>query len=145
MSLPARRQGPVCRTDCAYLSSTDCSTMPLCRVPPLATGLTCVRRCYYAYTDAGNYRARLFDFDTAVQDAEGYSPTNERYLIRSGGLETLVLIKGVDGAWKIAHYNLTIPIPNDLANAVVEMIRKQAKTAAAPRPKCRRAVAFWNK
>jgi hypothetical protein len=39
----------------------------------------------FTYTDAGNYRARLFDFDIAVQDAEGYSPSNERYLIRSGG------------------------------------------------------------
>lgn len=29
----------------------------------------------------------------------------------------------VNGAWKIAHYNLTIPIPNDLSKAVVEMIR----------------------
>jgi ketosteroid isomerase-like protein len=29
----------------------------------------------------------------------------------------------IDGAWKIAHYNLTIPIPNDLAKTVVEMIR----------------------
>jgi hypothetical protein len=25
--------------------------------------------------------------------------------------------------WKIAHYNLTIPIPNDLSKAVVGMIR----------------------
>ncbi|HUR82084.1 MAG TPA: nuclear transport factor 2 family protein [Thermoanaerobaculia bacterium] len=29
----------------------------------------------------------------------------------------------VNGAWKIAHYNLTIPIPNALAKSVVEMIR----------------------
>ena len=29
----------------------------------------------------------------------------------------------VNGAWKVAHYNLTIPIPNDLAKTVVEMIR----------------------
>jgi len=28
------------------------------------------------------------------------------------------------GAWKIAHYNLTIPIPNDLAKEVVKMIGK---------------------
>lgn len=28
------------------------------------------------------------------------------------------------GTWKLAHYNLTIPIPNDLAKSVVEMIRK---------------------
>lgn len=30
-----------------------------------------------------------------------------------------------NGVWKIAHYNLTIPIPNDLAKDVVAMIRKQ--------------------
>jgi ketosteroid isomerase-like protein len=34
------------------------------------------------------------------------------------------VVRRVGGAWKIAHYNLTIPIPNDLAKAVVEMIRK---------------------
>lgn len=35
-----------------------------------------------------------------------------------------VLVRTDDG-WKIAQYNLTIPIPNDLANDVVEMIRNQ--------------------
>nr|MDQ3282258.1 nuclear transport factor 2 family protein [Acidobacteriota bacterium] len=30
-------------------------------------------------------------------------------------------------AWKIAHYNLTIPIPNDLAKSVVAMISDGAK------------------
>lgn len=29
------------------------------------------------------------------------------------------------GKWKIAHYNLTIPIPNDLAKTVVGMIREK--------------------
>ena len=40
-----------------------------------------------------------------------------------------VLIK-MNGEWKIAHYNLTIPIPNALAKTVVEMIRKGAATKA---------------
>ena len=31
------------------------------------------------------------------------------------------------GAWKIAHYNLTIPIPNDLAKTVVAMISDATK------------------
>jgi len=31
----------------------------------------------------------------------------------------------IDGAWKVAHYNLTIPIPNDLAKTVVGMIREK--------------------
>ena len=35
------------------------------------------------------------------------------------------VVRKVDGAWKIAHYNLTIPIPNALAKRVVEMIRSQ--------------------
>ncbi len=34
-----------------------------------------------------------------------------------------VLVR-VDGAWKIAQYNLSIPIPNDLAKQVVTMIRR---------------------
>ena len=33
------------------------------------------------------------------------------------------VLRRVGGEWKVAHYNLTIPIPNDLAKAVVEMIR----------------------
>lgn len=35
-----------------------------------------------------------------------------------------------DGAWKIAQYHLTIPIPNDLADRVVAMIRAQEKEEA---------------
>jgi ketosteroid isomerase-like protein len=31
------------------------------------------------------------------------------------------------GRWKIAHYNLTIPIPNELAKDVVAMIREKRK------------------
>ncbi|HEX8172627.1 MAG TPA: nuclear transport factor 2 family protein [Thermoanaerobaculia bacterium] len=30
------------------------------------------------------------------------------------------------GEWKIAHYNLTIPIPNELAKSIVETIRAQS-------------------
>ncbi len=33
------------------------------------------------------------------------------------------VVRKVGEAWKIAHYNLTIPIPNELAKSVVEMIR----------------------
>ena len=33
------------------------------------------------------------------------------------------VLRRIDGRWRIAQYNLTIPIPNDLAKAVVEMIR----------------------
>ncbi len=33
------------------------------------------------------------------------------------------VLRRAGAEWKIAHYNLTIPIPNDLAKTVVEMIR----------------------
>jgi len=33
------------------------------------------------------------------------------------------VLRRIAGTWKIAQYNLTIPIPNDLAKTVVEMIR----------------------
>lgn len=42
------------------------------------------------------------------------------------------VVRKVGGAWKIAHYNLTIPIPNDLAKSVVEMIRKSSTAPATP-------------
>ena len=35
------------------------------------------------------------------------------------------VVRKVGGEWKIAYYNLTIPIPNALAKRVVEMIRSQ--------------------
>jgi ketosteroid isomerase-like protein len=39
-----------------------------------------------------------------------------------------------DGStWKLAHYNLTIPIPNDLAKPVVQMIRDASAAAATPK------------
>ena len=37
------------------------------------------------------------------------------------------VLRRIDGEWKIAQYNLTIPIPNDLAKTVVGMIRKGAE------------------
>jgi ketosteroid isomerase-like protein len=33
------------------------------------------------------------------------------------------VLRRIDGKWKIAQYNLSIPIPNDLATTVVQMIR----------------------
>lgn len=33
------------------------------------------------------------------------------------------VLRLIGGQWKIAQYNLSIPIPNDLAKSVVEMIR----------------------
>ena len=37
------------------------------------------------------------------------------------------VLRKIDGEWKIAQYNLTIPIPNELAKTVVGMIRERAK------------------
>jgi len=33
------------------------------------------------------------------------------------------VLRRIDGAWKLAHYNLTIPIPNELAKEFVARIR----------------------
>jgi ketosteroid isomerase-like protein len=33
------------------------------------------------------------------------------------------VLRKVGGEWKMAHYNLTIPIPNDLATSIVQTIR----------------------
>jgi ketosteroid isomerase-like protein len=35
------------------------------------------------------------------------------------------VVRRIKDKWKIAHYNLTIPIPNDLSKEVVAMIRKK--------------------
>jgi len=37
------------------------------------------------------------------------------------------VVRVVDGKWKIAHYNLSLPVPNDLAKTVVQMIREMKK------------------
>ncbi|HKO55735.1 MAG TPA: nuclear transport factor 2 family protein [Thermoanaerobaculia bacterium] len=37
------------------------------------------------------------------------------------------VVRRMGGEWKIAHYNLTIPIPNALAKEFVARIREQAK------------------
>ena len=42
------------------------------------------------------------------------------------------VLRKVGGAWRIAQYNLTIPIPNALAKQVVRMIREQSPAPAKP-------------
>jgi SnoaL-like domain len=45
---------------------------------------------------------------------------NENYgLTRGTGV-----LRSIDGQWKIAQYHLTIPVPNELAREVVDMIRE---------------------
>ena len=36
------------------------------------------------------------------------------------------VVRKIGNTWKVAHYNLTIPIPNDLSKSVVELIRKSS-------------------
>ncbi|MEN1705766.1 MAG: nuclear transport factor 2 family protein [Planctomycetota bacterium] len=36
---------------------------------------------------------------------------------------TGVLVKEEDGAWRIAHYSLTFPVPNEVAGQVIDLIR----------------------
>ncbi len=52
---------------------------------------------------------------------------NEKYGACRG---TGVLVK-CDGAWKITQYNLTIPIPNEIALEVVQMIRQRPEAREA--------------
>ncbi len=75
-------------------------------------GWTYVPRVRHVYMSPSGNTA-WFD---EILDNEHYGET------RSTG----VLIRE-DGAWKIAQYHLTIPIPNDLADRVVAMIREDAK------------------
>lgn len=41
-----------------------------------------------------------------------------------------VLVKVGEGDWRIAQYNLTIPVPNELAEQVVKLIRGGGETKA---------------
>ena len=82
-------------------------------------GWTYVPRVRHVYVSASGNTA-WFD---EILDNDHYGTT------RSTG----VLVRE-DGAWKIAQYHLTIPIPNDLADTVVAMIRAQAKGHAGEPP-----------
>lgn len=69
-------------------------------------------------------RDRHIAFDTRGTTAWfDESLWNDSYGVCRG---TGVLVKQKDG-WKIAQYNLTIPIPNDLAKEIVARIREEAK------------------
>ena len=35
------------------------------------------------------------------------------------------VLRKADGRWRIAQYNLSIPVPNDLASELVERIREE--------------------
>ncbi len=44
---------------------------------------------------------------------------------------TGVLVLGDDDRWRIAHYSLTFPVPNEIAKSVVEQIKAQEARDAA--------------
>lgn len=39
-----------------------------------------------------------------------------------------------DGNWKVAHYNLTVPVPNAILDKVVEMVAQELKNPTSPPP-----------
>jgi hypothetical protein len=44
------------------------------------------------------------------------------------------VVRSVNGAWKVAQYNLSIPIPNALAKKFVEEIREASPLSTPPAP-----------
>ena len=45
-----------------------------------------------------------------------------------------VLVRGGDGAWRIAHYNLTITVPNERFAEVRDLLASEPAPAPAPEP-----------
>jgi len=83
------------------------------------TGWTYVTTERHVFVDADGTAAW---FDERLQNAS-YGETRG----------TGVLIKG-DSGWKVVQYNLTIPIPNDLARAFAEQIAVHASEADSTAP-----------
>lgn len=53
---------------------------------------------------------------------------------RGSGVLVLVPDAPAGGGWKIAQYNLTVPIPNDLLEGVAKQIREHQGPSDAPTP-----------
>jgi len=54
---------------------------------------------------------------------------NEKY----GECRGTGALRRIDGVWYVAQYNLTLPVPNDVAPEVLRLIREHAVEAAARR------------
>ncbi len=54
------------------------------------------------------------------------------YSVSYGDCRGTGALRKIDGTWRIAQYNLSIPIPNDLAGEVVKRIRAFEHAAGAP-------------
>jgi hypothetical protein len=89
---------------------------------------------YFAKGKAWTYKAtsRWISFAPDRQVAWFDELLESPHLGKCRGSGVLVLHAG---AWKIEQYNLSIPIPNDLADSVVKRIADSAKGAKGAGPK----------
>ena len=77
---------------------------------------------HFAKGTGWTYRATERHIDVAPDRTVAWfdeTLANESY----GPCRGTGVLRKIGGEWKIAQYNLTIPIPNELAKTVVEMIR----------------------
>jgi ketosteroid isomerase-like protein len=49
------------------------------------------------------------------------------WYVKYGEVRGTGVVRREDGRWRIAHYSMSFPVPNELAPAVVEMIRGAAE------------------
>lgn len=83
----------------------------------------------WTYIQITHHLSLSDDGDTAWFDEELLNDSYGR--CRGSG----VVERGTDGRWRIAQYNLTIPVPNDLASDLVSRIRaSHAKQDLPPDP-----------
>jgi ketosteroid isomerase-like protein len=78
---------------------------------------------YFSRGKGWTYVAKERHIDLAPGNAVAWFDeklTNAKY----GDCRGTGVLRQIDGDWRIAQYNLTVPIPNDLAEKVVGMIRE---------------------
>ena len=75
----------------------------------------------WTYTPTSRYIYFNENRDTAWFDE---AVVNAKY----GECRGTGVLQKIGGEWKISHYNLTVPVPNDLLVEVVEMIKGQEKS-----------------
>ena len=75
----------------------------------------------WTYTPTSRYIYFNENKDTAWFDE---TVVNAKY----GECRGTGVLEKIGGEWKIRHYNLTVPVPNNLLVAVVEMIKEQEKS-----------------
>ena len=75
----------------------------------------------WTYTPTSRYIYFNENRDTAWFDE---TVVNAKY----GECRGTGVLEKIGEEWKISHYNLTVPVPNDLLVSVVEMIKEQGKS-----------------